>query len=301
MGAIDRHDALWMGHAWVDGRDGQAALAAMAGHLRGSGIDDVFVHIGPLASDGSLNPALYRDAPAFLAGFRQALPGIRVSAWIGGVVGDGNIHLNDPATRRRIVAGAAQALRTGFDGIHYDLEPVDNGDQGLPALLSETRTLRPGLLSVATPQIEPVGGMRGVGKLLDRGRPKYWSKRYLAEVARRADQVAIMSYDTALPLPGMYGGFVARQTTLALDAIPPTTQVLIGLPAFHDDNLGHHSAAETVEAAVHGVRVALTRHGPLNRAFGLAMYVDYAATARDWDSYQKGWPCLASQACQRGR
>lgn len=36
------------------------------------------------------------------------------------------------------------------------------------------------------------------------------------EVARRLDQVAIASYDTGLPVESLYGGYVRRQTDVAL-------------------------------------------------------------------------------------
>ena len=36
--------------------------------------------------------------------------------------------------------------------------------------------------------------------LLLTGEGKWWSQGYFAEVARRVEQIAVMSYDTALPL-----------------------------------------------------------------------------------------------------
>jgi hypothetical protein len=42
-------DALWLGHAWVDGRKDQADVDALAAKLRATGIRDLFVHTGPLS------------------------------------------------------------------------------------------------------------------------------------------------------------------------------------------------------------------------------------------------------------
>ncbi|GAB3890047.1 hypothetical protein GCM10027612_33550 [Microbispora bryophytorum subsp. camponoti] len=50
------HDALWMGHAWVDGRRTEADVRALAVRLRASGIKDVYVHSGPFKYDGTLPP-----------------------------------------------------------------------------------------------------------------------------------------------------------------------------------------------------------------------------------------------------
>ncbi len=46
--------AVWLGHAWVDGRNGDAELASLARRIRGTGIRDLYVHAGPLRHDGTL-------------------------------------------------------------------------------------------------------------------------------------------------------------------------------------------------------------------------------------------------------
>ena len=47
-------DALWLGHAWIDGRKGDAEVQALAEQLRDTGIRDLYVHAGPLEHDGTL-------------------------------------------------------------------------------------------------------------------------------------------------------------------------------------------------------------------------------------------------------
>lgn len=86
----------------------------------------------------------------------------------------------------------------------------------------------------------------------------------------------------------LYGGLVARQTRLALAAVPARTDPLIGVPAYHDENLGHHAWAETVPDAVRGVRLGLSQD-PVRQRFGVALYVDFAATGADWRAYRDGW------------
>lgn len=58
-------DALWLGHAWVDGRRTAADLATLSERLRSTGIRDVYVHIGPLSDDGTLDATRYPAAPGF--------------------------------------------------------------------------------------------------------------------------------------------------------------------------------------------------------------------------------------------
>lgn len=119
---------------------------------------------------------------------------------------------------------------------------------------------------------------------------KWWSQDYFGEVARRVEQIAVMSYDTAMPLESLYGGYVAKQTELALKVTPASTDLLMGLPAYWESNPSHWGRAETVSAAVRGARLGL---GTSNRQnFGLALYVDFTATPAHWAAYRDGW-CVA--------
>jgi hypothetical protein len=98
-----------------------------------------------------------------------------------------------------------------------------------------------------------------------------------------------MSYDTMQPLESLYGGYVAQQTSLALEVTPKSTDLLMGLPFFHENKVGHRAAAETVPAAVRGVRLGLSRTDAARARFGVALYVDFAATEADWAAYREGW------------
>jgi hypothetical protein len=279
-------DALWLGHAWVDGRKTAADVTALAQRLQGTGIRDLYVHTGPLEHDGSLPLAkVSPKARWFVDAVRAAAPGVRVQAWLGDVVQPGKdpgMDLDDPAVRKRVVESAGAVLQQGFQGIHYDFEPVRSGSRGYLAMLDETRALGT-TLSVAAAQIDPLWYLHAIPI------EKWWSQDYFRQVAERVDQIAVMSYDTALPLESLYGGYVAKQTKLALEVTPPTTDLLMGLPAYWENNLAHWGHAETVTAAVRGARLGLGNSPRQN--FGLALYVDFAATDEHWAAYRDGW-CL---------
>jgi hypothetical protein len=284
------HDALWMGRIWAEGSYTRADFDQLTGHLRDSGVSDVYVFAGQLDSRGQLGPAAYDRVRSFLAAFHAALPRIRVSAWLSGVLGPGHLSLARPATRGAIVATVATLLRAGFSGLHYDLEPVPDGDQDYLRLLDATDALRqrPEPLSVSVPKLEPLPGLRLPWQVAGVG-PVFWTTGYLAQVSSRVNQVALMAYDTSMPLGSWYGGYVARQAELALRAVPPRVRLLIGVPCYHYTNLAHEASAETVASAVHGVRVALTERRARGRDVGVALFADYSATAQDWRSYQSGW------------
>ncbi|MGK5694729.1 hypothetical protein ACSNOJ_17815 [Streptomyces sp. URMC 128] len=287
-------DALWLGHAWVDGRKKDADVTALARRLQGTGIRDLYVHSGPLEHDGTLPRSVYPKARWFIDAVHEKIPGVRVQAFLGDVLateGPDGMRLANADTRAAVVRSARQVLDTGYDGIHLDLEPLHSGDRDyltlLDALRRETRS-RDALLSVASHQIDPLPALHSVaGTFTDH--PKWWSQEFFGQVARRVDQIAVMSYDTAQPLESTYGGYVAQQTSLALEVTPPSTDLLMGLPFYWESNFDHWGHAETVPAAVRGVRLGLSRTDADRSRFGVALYIDFAATEADWRAYKEDW------------
>ncbi|MFC5825438.1 hypothetical protein [Nonomuraea insulae] len=279
------NDALWLGHAWVDGRRTEHDVEQLAVRLRATGIKDLYVHSGPFEYDGRLDPAKYPNARNFVQWVRKYLPGLRVSAWLGQTVKNG-LDLDAPKSRENVLAGVAAIMSQGYDGIHYNFEPIGDGDTEFLELLNRTRQ-HTKLLSTSTPQIEPYPGMRLTARTI-LGHDKYWSENYFRQVVDRVDQVAIMTYDSFTPLQSLYGGYVARQASLALDLVPDGKALYIGAPAYHDHGVAWSDAAESVEMAAEGAKLALTGHGR-RELFGLALYVDFAATEEDWREYMTRW------------
>ena len=287
-------DAIWLGHAWIDGRRTDADVEALADRLRDTGIHDLYVHAGPLEHDGTLPESAYSHAARFLAAVHREAPGLRVQAWLGDVLaseGPTGMRLERAATRAAVVRSTRQILAAGFQGAHFDLEPLHSGDRNYLTLLDALREVTRAAhaqLSVAAHQIDPLPGFHSFWGTTT-GHPKWWSQKFFGEVARRVDQIAVMSYDTMQPLESTYSGYVAQQTSLALEVTPPSTELLMGLPFYHENRFGHWAHAETVAAAVRGVRLGLSRTDADRENFGVAAYVDFAATETDWTSYQKGW------------
>ncbi|WP_107426751.1 glycosyl hydrolase family 18 protein [Streptomyces sp. Ag82_G6-1] len=287
-------DALWLGHAWVDGRKTGADVDALARRLKDTGIRDLYVHSGPLEHDGTLPKSVHPKARWFIDAVHEKMPGVRVQAFLGDVLADEDsdgMRLAAPDTRSAVVRSARQVLDTGYEGVHLDLEPMPSGDRDyltlLDALRRETRS-RDARLSVAAHQIDPLPNLHSVFGLFTE-HPKWWSQEFFGQVARRVDQIAVMSYDTAQPLEGTYGGYVAQQTSLALEVTPPSTDLLMGLPFYYESNFTHWGHAETVPAAVRGVRLGLSRTDADRARFGVALYIDFAATEANWRSYKEDW------------
>jgi hypothetical protein len=290
-------DAVWLGHAWVDGRKSATDIASLTALLKGTGVRDLYVHTGPLEHDGSLPLAkVSPKARWFTDAVHKAMPAIRVQAWLGDVLQPEKkpgMNLEDPAVRAQVATSSGQVLDQGYDGIHLDMEPVRSDSKSFLALLDQVHTTtaaRKVPLSVATAQVGPAPGLERASVILT-GHSKWWSQDYFAQVAKRVEQVAVMSYDTAMPAESLYGGYVARQTELALAVTPPQVDLLMGLPAYYESNPSHWGHAETVAAAVRGARLGLGSSGRQN--FGLALYVDFTATPEHWAAYRQGW-CSSS-------
>jgi spore germination protein YaaH len=247
--------------------------------VRTTGIRDLFVHSGPFEADGTLDHGRIPQARWFVAAIHAALPGVRVQAWLGA-------H-SVPET---VLGSIDGVLDLGFDGVHYDFEPIAEGDDGLISVLRKTHELtkkRRAILSVSAIHTEPWADLAACVDLIP-GRMALWSTDYLRRVAQEVDQIAVMSYDTAMPTEAAYGGYLRRATENALRAVPAHVALLMGVPAYHDQRFFRYDRAETVAAALRGVRLALGSAAP-PRDFGVAIYVDFAATEQDWASYHRDW------------
>jgi hypothetical protein len=284
-------DGLWIGHMWVDGREDEASVAELAATVRADGIKDVLVHDGPLSDEGTLPVQLDPKAAWLVATLHELVPGVRVQAWLGQEVGTGPgvLNLALKATQARIVASVKYALDVqGFDGVHFDMEPVPSGNWGYVQLLEQVHpitTHQHKYLSISADQVEPAPGMMALGDAIA-GHAHFWSAGYLHQLAGLVNEVALMDYDTWIPASPAYAGYTRMQTRIALHAMPAGVHLLIGLPAYPPSPPAHDSG-ETVPAAITGVRLALGS-GP-SASVGVALYVDFAATQGDWQAYEDDW------------
>jgi hypothetical protein len=286
-------NALWAAHTWVGDRHTDAEYREFARLLREGEISDVFFHAGPFEADGSVRPDRVRHAADLLRAMGDLAPGARPQAYLGQVErrGGGPLDLRDAAVRRRVVATAGEFLDMGFGGIHYDIEPIYPGDGEFLELLAETRRLtraRGAVLSVAVEQLEVVpGAQRALGGLGYHHPTRGW----LRAVAARVDQVAVMTYDTALPADWLFGAHMAWQTQQVVEAIGGDVTVFMGVPTYGKGRFpGYYGWAETVRSGVRGVRKGLDRL-PARRTgrVGIALFTEWTTTPDEWRAYREAW------------
>jgi hypothetical protein len=289
-------NAAWLAVEWVMQQHTEAELAALADELESLQIRYLFVYVSYLKPEGHFNPT-YTYVTDFTSTLKAAQPGLHVQAWIGvptnrRVLGisRGYVDLDDIAVRRKIVAFCAEIIEQGgFDGVHIDVEPVPNGDSAMIALLEEVRdSLGPSKsISIAARQIFPgtplpmpplAGGF-------------WWSRAYYQETARRADQIAVMTYDSGLPLATLYRQWMRFQAigiTAALDGTD--TMLFFGVPTSEERTVSHWPGSENMTSGLQGLIAGLNDEAARPAAAsGVAIYPHWETDSREWADYRALW------------
>jgi hypothetical protein len=293
-------NAVWLEHAWSGQPQSSAAYDALATQLRREGIAYVYAHVGPLDSSGAIPPSLAPNAASLAAALHERIPGVKVLAWIGqleaasGAPADETVNLANSSVRAAIVATADDFVRNkGFDGVHYDIEPIQNNNAHYLDLLIETRAAFPlgALISVSAQKWAPNAHLADLLYRAGRG-GQWWTSYYYAAVASHVDQMAVMTYDSGMPTSQAYEIFVQQETKHILAAVrtashPP--QVLIGIPTYTGDNAWFHDSAENMRTALTGVIAGLNSDAETKPFVGVAIYRFAVTTPADWEAYDQMW------------
>jgi len=282
-------NAVWLEHRWLEKPHSVEEMEQMFRFLDHHGIVYAYPHLIPFDSAGRLPLHNREQMRAFLASARRVAPNMKVLPWVGGLrVGykrsrAGTIDLGDLGQRQRMVAECRGLMDEGFDGIHVNVEPIANGDDDYLALLRALRAaVGTGILSLSATRPGPVAPAFAPNF--------FWTADYYARIADSADQVVLMTYDTAIPTPGLYRRYVAyaAATVTANLARSHRTRVLVGIPTYDETGLMHRKEVETPENALLGVVSGL--RGRTGGTFeGVALYAEWTTDPEDWATYERVW------------
>jgi hypothetical protein len=287
-------NALWLRHSWVGENKSDDEYRKLADRLRELRISDAFFHVGPMTADGTVLNEKYPYAEQLLTALKLYYPTLHVEAWIGQVEkkGGGPLDISKDSIRVNIVKTAESFLDLGFDGIHYNIEPIYSGDKDILDLLkrtSEVTKSREKILSLATDELEPFIGADKLARTFS-SRAGFWSRDYYQEVAKYTDQIAVMMYDTALPYPNMFSNFTAWETYNLRNLLPSNTVLFMGIPTYDDKRWSFHSKAENMSSGILGIRAGLERvKGDSLNNFGTAVYAEWTTDEKEWQTYEKEW------------
>jgi hypothetical protein len=282
-------NAVWLEHRWLEKPHSVEEMEQLFRFLDHHGIVYVYPHLIPFDSAGRLPLHNREQMRAFLASARQVAPNMKVLPWVGGLrVGykrsrAGTLDLGDLGQRQRIVAECRGLMDEGFDGIHLNVEPVANGDDDYLALLRALRAaVGTGILSISATRPGPVAPAFAPNF--------FWTADYYARIADAADQVVLMTYDTALPTSSLYRRYVAYAASTVTADLAQThrTRVLVGIPTYDEYGLMHRKGVETPENALVGVVSGL--RGRTGGTFeGVALYAEWTTDPEDWAVYERVW------------
>lgn len=287
-------NALWAAHKWVGQPHAARDYDDLVAELNRHEISTIFFHAGPMDGDGLIPTERYPNAADLVAQIKMRDPSLQLQAWIGQIErrGGGPLDVSDAATRANIVRTAATFVALGFDGIHYNIEPIFSGDPDILRLLEETAPVtrdRGKTLSLASDEMSPFPGSVFLARLVH-DRAALWSAEYYRQVAARVDQVAVMMYDTALPMDWMFGSVVAWETWRILNAVGTETMVFMGVPSYEDIRFGFHPEAENMVSGLRGIRLGLSFVEPTRRdRFGVAVYARWTTDDPEWAAYRRDW------------
>jgi hypothetical protein len=288
------HDrnAVWLGHRWLERDQSLGEMEELLEGLTRRGVAYVYPHLIPFDTVGHLPPHSRDQMRAFLATARRLAPGIKVLPWVGGLrVGyrrsrPGTLELADLGQRQRIVAECRGLMDEGFDGIHLNVEPVDDGNVEFLALLLALRT------AVGSDRVLSLSAIRPGPFSIPAAPNFFWTPDYYARVASVADQVVIMAYDTALPTPTLYRRYVAYAASAITSTLRDRhsrARVLMGVPTYAETGLMHRVGVETPENALVGVVTGLRGLGGGGTFEGVALYAEWTTSAEDWSVYERIW------------
>ncbi|MGZ6391115.1 MAG: glycosyl hydrolase family 18 protein [Ktedonobacterales bacterium] len=293
------NNAVWLEHTWASDTHTAAEYDQLAARLTAEQIGYVYAHVGPLNSDGTIPQDRAATAAVLTRELHARMPNVRVLAWIGqmeaasGLPADQVVALMDSQVRLAITHTAARFVDAdGFDGVHYDIEPIVNNNPHFLDLLSETHALLPpkAMLSISGEKWAPDSHIADWLYSLKKG--GVWTSSYYASVAAHVDQIAVMSYDTAMPTAQLYELFVKEATQHILEAAqtaqhPP--RVLLGIPTYRYDTPWFHGSAENMSSALPGVIAGLNSTSATNLFEGIAIYRYGVTTDSDWSVYDSRW------------
>ena len=291
-------NAAWVRHQWFSEKKTDKEIKALKEKLEKMQIKTIYVHVGPVDREGKIPKYELKNWMSNYIRIKKSCPGIKIFAWIGGIneVSYGKapdtLDLTNENLLNAISSRAAEmVIGCRFDGIHYDIEPLPNNDQGFLKLLLFTRLkVNKTPISVAAPHILPSDDIAG---LINRRLTKkiaLWSPSYYHAVARQCDEIVVMSYDSGAITSDSYKKFMRYQVKSIQNALSGRDcRFLVGIPTYEERTLFHNPKIETLSNAIKGTILGLESSQDCDNFKGLAIYALWTTDSKEIQEYEKLW------------
>ncbi|MBE3584235.1 MAG: hypothetical protein IMX01_09005 [Limnochordaceae bacterium] len=317
-------NGLWLGFRWFSGDFEDSELQALLVRVQRNRLQSLFVYVGAIGPNGTLpashGPGLVRIEQALQqAGLDRS---VQVLAWVEGTRGAGAGLPPQPKLESLPVRAEVQRelgtllTQNPVAGLHLEIQGVRDGDAAFVSWLAELRdtVLAPEqTLSVGVPPLRSRWLPGPLGK-------HCWSPSYMAQVAAHVNQIAVHTFDTGLPLPGLYQRWLEDQVSELLPVVlqelalrqgetltrwasrssrssasqaKPAFSVLFGIPSFSERRLNHFPSAENVGVASQALIAALVRERrAVPDRLSQQLQVGYGLFA-DWTTQDDEWQALS--------
>jgi hypothetical protein len=275
-------NGLWLRYYWYFGRYTDTAIESMVDRLKQHQIKYAYFHVRNITADGSLKYHFLDNAHKLNSIVHAKYPNCQSIAWVNAASNE--VDLEKPAVRKKMIEEAFWLVnQCGFDGVQWDYEFADNGDDDLVTLMRETKArLGSHFVGAATPMWYP-GTLWG------------WSDDYIQRMAVVSDQLAVMCYDSYFYQPRAYVWLVEQQCHHYLDDAQKAgahCKIMLGLPTYDtkDGTAGHIDLTENVLMGLKGVRQGLVNcQSDLASFDGVALFADYTTDDKEWKQVDQLW------------
>ena len=283
------NNAIWLGHGWL-GDDGwfvrnernkddfrsAAKISALFKKLAENKISTVYPHLCPAQMDGKIAPYDSVQIERFLDFAGQY--NIEVIPWVGGVFEE-SARPADENWCKNFADSVAELLdkHPRLAGVQVNIEPMPSGNRDFLQLLEELQVAVQGrTLSVAA--YPPPTKWHQFPDV-------HWEDDYMRQVAERCSQLAVMMYDTAIPLEKFYIKLMRDWTTqLAKTTHSTGCELLLGIPAYEDAGVSYHKPeVENLQSALQGISGSSWRFG----ADGIAIYCEWEMDDAKWRIWRR--------------
>ena len=282
------NNAIWLGHGWLgddswflrnkrnkDNFRSAGKISALFKKLSENKISTVYPHLCPAQKNGNIAPYDNAQMELFLDLAGQYK--IKVIPWVGGVLDD-SARIANKSWRQNFVSSIDDMLKKHprLAGVQVNVEPLPSGNADFLSLLDDLRQITKGkTLSVAA--YPPPTKWHQYPNV-------HWESDYINLVASRCDQMAVMMYDTAIPLEKFYIKLMSDWTKTIADATYSTNcEVLLGIPAYDDAGVGyHHPQVENISSALQGIAAQDLRKW----VRGIAIYCEWEMDKAKWQTWQ---------------
>ena len=283
------NNAIWLGHGWLgddswfirnkrnkDDFRSVEKISALFKKLSGNKISTVYPHLCPAQLDGRIAPYDSEQVERFLDIAEQY--NIKVIPWIGGVYEESARPANEK-WRKNFVTSVDELLKKHprLAGVQVNIEPMPSSEVGFLMLLDAIRPVTKGkILSVAA--YPPPTKWHPYPNV-------HWPLFYIKKLTNHCDQLAVMMYDTAIPLEKFYIKLMTDWTNQLTSATRSSScELLLGVPAYEDAGVGyHHPQVENIRSALQGI--AASNHK--NEANGIAIYCEWEMDENKWQIWRK--------------